>query len=585
MYYVFGVNMAVSIVLGVALLLVWQRDKAQSFAKYIGLAQLLNAAPTLFYIAFRSNNPILQVVGEVGVSLALASIYTVQFIAIRRLSGHIPPKSQVATLFCLFLAYVGIAVHLNDARLIAITGFTLHGLTGAFAIRWLWRFGIAERLIGILFIALGFNALTVVMGGEAAYVQQLSVGAVLRVALGLTFMYAALVRSAQESDRQRERFELLSDNSLQGIVVVDQQRIYYANPAAAAIYGYASPTEMVDAGPWATANGEDKTAAQAAIGRVLAGGTRMSEAEGERFRVDGTPIYLRFSGWPTVWDGHPAAQIMVTDETEKRKAARDLQAIRQTQAETVQREKLASLSRMVAGLAHELNTPIGNAITLGSMLASMFKTLHADLESGQVKKSSMNQFISTGIEGISVLEHALRQADDLISHFKQGAIDNTAELCQAFDLAARLADINASLQPGIQTTGLTLEFSVPPGIAMISFPGQLGQVIGQLVENAKIHAFAHLSQGHIEVVASDLGEQIQVIVRDNGVGIDKAIQTRIFEPFFTTRMGRSTGLGLHHVNTVVTRSFGGTIEVRDGPKQGTEFVLCLPKVSINPFAA
>lgn len=585
MNHVFVINMGVSVVMGAALLLVWRRDKAQSFAKYIGWAQLLNMVPTMFYIALRSNDPSLQVVGAMGVSLGLASIYTVQFIAIRRLSGKVPGGNEVTTLFVLSLTYVGIAVQLNDARLIGFTGFTINCLIGAFAIRWLWRLGPAERLIGVLFIALGCNAMVVVLGGEAAYVQQFSVGSVLRVALGMAFMYAALVRSAQESDRQRERFERLCANSLQGVLVLDQQCIYYANPAIAAIYGYESPQAMVNAGPWATTSEEVRTASQAAIKRVLAGGQRLSESEGKRFRVDGASIYLRFSGWPTVWDGHPAVHIMVTDETQKRVAAKELQALQQTQVEIVQREKLASLGRMVAGLAHELNTPIGNAITVGSTLADRFQRLKAEMDSGQVKKTSMSQFLEAGVEGTAVLEHALRQADDLISYFKLGAIDNTSEPRQTFDLAVHMAVVQASLQPGIRTTGLTLELSVPPGITMRSFPGQLGQVIAQLVENAKVHAFLPQAQGLVEVVAIDQADAVEILVRDNGIGIDKAIQSRIFDPFFTTRMGRGTGLGLHHVHTLVTRKFGGSIVMREGLQQGTEFVLRLPKVSVNPLDA
>jgi PAS domain S-box-containing protein len=259
--------------------------------------------------------------------------------------------------------------------------------------------------------------------------------------------------------------------------------------------------------------------------------------------------------------------------------------LQRAQNELVQGEKLASLGRMVAGVAHELNTPIGNALTIGSTMADHAKRMHNAMSEDRLKRSELVAYLRDSADGAQVLERALRQASRLIASFKQVAADQQSEQRRTFDLATNVDEILAILRPGLRGTDITLESAVPPGIAMDSYPGLLAQVLSNLVTNAKVHAFEGVVQGAIHVEVQDLGEMVSVAIRDNGNGIPEAIRSRIFDPFFTTRMGRGgTGLGLSIVHGIVTQGLCGGIRVDYSATHGTCFVVTVPKVVPGPSA-
>ena len=260
-----------------------------------------------------------------------------------------------------------------------------------------------------------------------------------------------------------------------------------------------------------------------------------------------------------------------------------MQVLQRTQNELVQGEKLASLGRMVAGVAHELNTPIGNALTIGSTLGDHVRRMHRALQEDRMKRSELAQFLKESAEGTVVLERALRQASHLIASFKQVSADQQSEQRRPFDLATTVDEILAILRPGLRGTGIALEGDVPPDIAMDGYPGLLAQVLSNLVTNAKMHAFEGRTQGLVRVEAHDLGDRVRLSIRDDGTGIPEGIRSRIFDPFFTTRMGRGgTGLGLSIVHGIVTQGLGGTIRVDYSLAQGTCFIVTLPKHDPEP---
>ncbi len=261
--------------------------------------------------------------------------------------------------------------------------------------------------------------------------------------------------------------------------------------------------------------------------------------------------------------------------------------LQRTQNELVQGEKLASLGRMVAGVAHELNTPIGNALTIGSTLADHTRRMHRTMQAEQLKRSELADFLRDSAEACVVLERALRQAGHLIASFKQVAADQQSEQRRPFDLRTSLDEILAILRPGLRGTAIALESEVPAGIAMDSYPGLLAQVLSNLVTNAKVHAFDEPTAGQtgcrVVVQAQEQGDEVSLFICDNGRGIPEAIRSRIFDPFFTTRMGRGgTGLGLSIVHSIVTQGLGGSIRVDYTQAQGTCFVVTLPKCDPRP---
>ena len=252
---------------------------------------------------------------------------------------------------------------------------------------------------------------------------------------------------------------------------------------------------------------------------------------------------------------------------------------RDTEVEMVRVERLASLGSLVAGVAHELNTPIGNAVTIASTLSEQVGEFEAAMASGQIKRATVDTFVAGTREGTQIMLRGLERASTLIGHFKQIAVDQTSEQRRTFRLADLARDIVAALQPQFRHDDVTLNEAIAARGELDSYPGLLGQVLINLINNAQIHAFEEGMMGRrIEVSARDLSpKEVEITVRDNGRGMPAAIQQRIFEPFFTTRLGSGgSGLGLSIVFNIVTNLLGGTIHVESAPGRGTAVIVRLP---------
>lgn len=258
-----------------------------------------------------------------------------------------------------------------------------------------------------------------------------------------------------------------------------------------------------------------------------------------------------------------------------------LQTLERAQEEIVQTEKLASLGRVVAGVAHELNTPIGNALTVASTIQCDLEALNAEFAAGTMRRSSMSAFIGRAGEGLALSLSNLQRAAHLISDFKQVAVDQTSDQRRTFDLAEVTTEILNMLQPTMRKSGCEVQKVLGPDLACDSFPGRYGQVLTNLVMNASLHAFAPGEPGRIVVRTGAVGaHQVELVVEDDGVGMSDAVRARIFDPFFTTKMGRGgTGLGMNIVHGIVTRVLGGQISVHSAPGQGTRIRVVFPRTA------
>ncbi|MCV2351902.1 ATP-binding protein [Paucibacter sp. Y2R2-4] len=260
-----------------------------------------------------------------------------------------------------------------------------------------------------------------------------------------------------------------------------------------------------------------------------------------------------------------------------------LDALQNTKDELVRSERLASLGAMVAGVAHELNTPIGNSLVVASTLQEHSLVLQRDMESGQMRRSTLNTYLDLAQESSGLLMRNLQRAAELVSRFKQVAGDQSGGQRQRFDLAELLQQLTAALQPQFLATPHQLSCQVPEGLRMDSRPGALEQVLTQLVMNTLVHAHSASRAGHtrIEAHLKD-GESglLQLSVSDDGCGISPEALPRIFDPFFTTRMGSGgNGLGLHTVFSLVNKSLGGRISVESQPGLGSKFLLEIPCIA------
>lgn len=256
--------------------------------------------------------------------------------------------------------------------------------------------------------------------------------------------------------------------------------------------------------------------------------------------------------------------------------------LREAQEQLVQAEKLASLGSLVAGVAHELNTPIGNSVTVASTLSAHAQEFVRQVEAGEaLRRNTLLDFIAHCRDAADLVEKNLRRAADLIGNFKQVAVDQTSMRRRSFDLRQALDEVLSTLQPKFKHTRHRLEVDVERGIVLDSFPGPLAQIVTNLVTNSLMHAFDGIEAGVIRIAAAPTGDdRIALTYADNGAGIPDALTKRVFEPFFTTKLGSGgSGLGLYIVFNLVTGVLGGTIALSGGPGQGARFDMLLPRVA------
>ena len=247
------------------------------------------------------------------------------------------------------------------------------------------------------------------------------------------------------------------------------------------------------------------------------------------------------------------------------------------QDELVRAEKLSALGAMVAGIAHELNTPIGNSLTVASTLQDHNVVFAAEMAKG-LTRSKLDEFVQNNQQGTGILMRSLHHAAELVSSFKQVAVDQTSVNRRVFRLKETLNEILLTLGPSLRKTTHTVECSVPDDITLDSYPGPLGQIITNLINNALVHAFDGRTQGKITITAH-LSEPgwVDIAVRDDGQGIPTSHLDKVFDPFFTTKLGQGgSGLGLNIVYNLVTTTLSGRIRVASTQGSGACFTLSLP---------
>jgi signal transduction histidine kinase len=263
-----------------------------------------------------------------------------------------------------------------------------------------------------------------------------------------------------------------------------------------------------------------------------------------------------------------------------------LAQLRQAQESLVRAEKLASLGQLVAGIAHEINTPVGNALAASSQIRDETARLETLIAGGKLRRSELDDYLGTVKELSDILMRNCQRAGQLIRDFRQVAADQTSGQRRRFDLAAQLQETLRTLHHRFDRAKVTLLTDLPANIPMDSLPGALSQIIINLAENALVHAFGSGAGGSLIVSAKRSSQdRVQITVADDGKGIAQEVMPKIFDPFFTTNRGAgNTGLGLHIVYNLVTGPLGGTIDVTSPIGGGTRFVLRLPMTS-PAFAA
>ncbi|MEW6990300.1 sensor histidine kinase [Colwelliaceae bacterium 6441] len=254
-----------------------------------------------------------------------------------------------------------------------------------------------------------------------------------------------------------------------------------------------------------------------------------------------------------------------------------LEKLHQFQGQLVESEKMASLGDMVAGVAHEVNTPIGLGVTASTLLSDRLNEIKTSFDDKTLKSSQLKRFLNEGQENVGIIYRNLKRAAELISSFKKVAVDQSSEDFREFNFDEFLQELLVTLGPQIKDTPYQINLNCPKDLIIVSKPGPINQIMFNLILNSIIHGFDHREHGEIDITVMKLGEQLNIIYQDDGVGIAPSIKDKIFEPFTTTKRGEGgSGLGLHLVYNLVTQALGGSIRLDSEPEKGAVFEINFP---------
>lgn len=263
-----------------------------------------------------------------------------------------------------------------------------------------------------------------------------------------------------------------------------------------------------------------------------------------------------------------------------------LERLEATQVQLLESEKMAALGGMVAGVAHEINTPVGVGITASSHLHQSTEQLVADFNRGELSREQFQQYLQKVYDATAILQDNLERTAALVQSFKQVSVDQVTEQARSFYLREYIEHVLAGLKTNAKAKdiALTVEIDCPESLRLNSYPGVFAQIITNLFNNALQHAFRGLTEGAITIRAAYHGEDLQLDFADNGRGMDTATQKRVFEPFFTTDLQEGTGLGMHIVYNLVSQKLGGTMRLESKLGQGTQFSILVPKAATLSYS-
>jgi PAS domain S-box-containing protein len=303
--------------------------------------------------------------------------------------------------------------------------------------------------------------------------------------------------------------------------------------------------------------------------------------------------------WITYW--HPqrgpngnvvGVNVAAEEITERKRSEREtrrareaaeaaLHHLQETQASLIESEKLAALGRLVAGVAHEINSPVGTSLTVASVLQRKCEEFAAKVARGGLKRSSLNEFLEAVENASSLLVANLNRAAELVQSFKQVAVDKSYLDRRHFDLADFTEQVLSPLRPALQKNNLTLNLDCEENLGMDNYPGPYGQALINLFLNSVTHAFPDGKGGRIDIVLRRAGpENVEILFDDDGCGMSIDVRRQAFNPFFTTRRdGGRIGLGLHIVHNIVTNRLGGELHLESAPGKGTKIKINLPRVA------
>jgi signal transduction histidine kinase len=258
--------------------------------------------------------------------------------------------------------------------------------------------------------------------------------------------------------------------------------------------------------------------------------------------------------------------------------AQALHQLKQAQSELVRQEKLASLGQMVAGVAHEINTPLGICVTATSHLVEELRLTREELAAGAMTEDSLTSFFDVVDQSLRIMTTNTQRAASLVRSFKQVAVDQSSGDIRSFNLAGYVNEVLLSLQPKLKGRPVKVEVECPKDLVLDSFPGAVSQILTNMVVNSLVHGFEREQAGRIRIRAALDGDMVAFEYGDDGAGMDAETLAKLFDPFFTTKRGNGgSGLGGHILYNLVTGALGGTLRVESSPGKGLQYHLRFPQ--------
>ncbi|AUI68655.1 AAA family ATPase [Beggiatoa leptomitoformis] len=269
-------------------------------------------------------------------------------------------------------------------------------------------------------------------------------------------------------------------------------------------------------------------------------------------------------------------------QAQKEELSSTLARLQATQCQLIEAEKMAALGNLVAGVAHEINTPVGISITAASQLELNTEELQQQCEQNKLKRADLNNYLDNTVQISQLLLVNLHRTAELVNRFKQIAVEQSSEQQHTFYLKAHLNNILTSLQPYFHHTAHQVHIHCDDKLRIVSYSGILTQVFTHLITNSLTHGFHDITEGTIDITAQLDATHLTILYKDNGNGIPMVVQTHLFEPFVTTdRQHGKSGLGLHIVYNLVVHHLKGQIRYLHTTEQGTQFSLVIPCLADN----
>ncbi len=422
-------------------------------------------------------------------------------------------------------------------------------------------------------------------------------------------LYENLATASQALIESEKKYRLLAENVSDNIWIFDleQMKFTYQSPSILQIRGY-TPEEAMqqsledilppDSLRIAMENLEEEIALEA-LGTADPARTRSMEIENRR--KDGSVIWTEAIMRFLRDDQGRAVSILgaTRDITTRKKAEEEirklnveleqrvvertaelqksLETLRNTQEQLVQTEKMAALGGLVAGVAHEINTPLGIGLMASSLLEEKTKSGNQAFAQGKLTRTDLDNYFKIAAESSRLIYNNLQKAADLVSSFKQVVSEQTGEQCRWIILKDYIDELLIGLQPKVQGSGHAIRIHCPDDLKLYGDPGYLYKIFTNLILNSILHGFENVQKGEIEIDIWKEAEWIVIVYKDNGKGMDSETLQKMCDPFFTTKRARGgTGLGMHILYNLVSQALGGTMECTSKVNEGVVFLIRIP---------